>query len=199
MHWNKKGALELSITAIVVLIIAITVLGLAIYFIKNLFGESTKLLTNQLEQIKDQLRKNMEETGDLIVFSGGSELKAKRGSKVDFYVGVRNQGQASKCYRISMVCVKPFLTEGTCTESEKEDAVVGGYYVGNTNWFPKLLQEFEVSPGDIRVLPVTMQIVGNPDTYLSAMNVYEASGGCASPGTWSDKPWQSKSFTVELT
>ena len=97
-----------------------------------------------------------------------------------------------------MVCVKPFLPEGRCTENEQQDAVVGGYNAGRTNWFPKLLQEFEVAPGDIRVLPVTMQIVGNPDTYLSAMNVFEAQGDCANPGSWSDKPWQSKSFTVEL-
>ena len=101
MRWNKKGALELSITAIVVLIIAITVLGLAIFFIKNLFGESTELLTGQLAKIKEQLRKNLEETGELLVMSKGTELEAKRGEKLKFHIGVRNSGGADRENRAS--------------------------------------------------------------------------------------------------
>ncbi len=197
MFRNKKGALELSITAIVVLIIAITVLGLAIFFIKNLFGESTELIGSQLQQVKEQLRSNMEDTGELVVFSKGTEFKVKRGEKIDFYIGVRNQGQDTLCYRVSMRCISPFKTEGSCTVDQVKDVIVGGYDTLGQNWFPRLLETFEVEAGDIAVMPVTMQIVGAPDTYSAAMDVYEADGNC-DQGSFGDSPWQSKRFHVEL-
>ena len=39
---NKIAALQLSITAIVVLILAITMLGLGLTFIRNIFGSATE-------------------------------------------------------------------------------------------------------------------------------------------------------------
>ena len=40
-----------------------------------------------------------------------------------------------------------------------------------------------------------MQIVGNPDTYLAAMEVYES---ISCDANFEGSPWQSKRFTVEL-
>jgi len=204
MRWNKKGALELSITAIVVLIIAITVLGLAIFFIKNLFGESTELITSQLAQVKEQLRSNMEDTGELVVFSKGTELRAKRGEKVEFYIGVRNQNDFTTCYRVAMRCLKPFSTEGSCSTVQPgaQNTVVGGYGVEPAdNWFPVLLQEFDIERNDIQVSPITMRIAGTPDTYLAAMEIYQAESDCAG-SDWGETgetiPWQTKRFHVEL-
>ena len=39
---QKKGALNLSINAIVILILAITMLGLGLAFMRNIFGSATK-------------------------------------------------------------------------------------------------------------------------------------------------------------
>ena len=199
MRWNKKGALELSITAIVVLIIAITVLGLAIFFIKNLFKGGTEIFTSELAKIKDQLRKNIEETGEPVVFSKGSELEAKRGEKVDFYIGVRNSDQMAKCYRVSMKCIKPFSIDKFCTSEGRDPIIVGGYAVETDSWFPRLLQEFEVKSNDIEVLPLTMQVIGAPDTYLMEMEVYKADSDCATGNFASDTPWQSKRFHIVLS
>lgn len=211
MRWNKKAALELSITAIVVLIIAITVLGLAIFFIKNLFKGGTEIFTGELAKIKDQLRKNLEESGELVVFSKGTLLEAKRGEKVDFYIGVRNTGTATKCYRIAMRCIKPFTPVdqgGQCTDAAATDALVGGVEVdgvtrptGTENWFPRILSEFDIRGGDIEVIPVTLQVVGKPDTYLGAADIYEANADCATATTWParESPWQSKRFHVILS
>jgi len=46
---NKRAALELSINAIVIIVIAITVLGLALTFVRNLFVQTTE---TSLEVIK---------------------------------------------------------------------------------------------------------------------------------------------------
>ena len=48
---NKKGALELSINAIVILIIAITMLGLGLGFVRGMFG---KISTQVEEQVASE-------------------------------------------------------------------------------------------------------------------------------------------------
>ncbi|MBS3127550.1 hypothetical protein J4410_00200 [Candidatus Woesearchaeota archaeon] len=39
MFWHKKAALELSINAIVIIVLAMTLLGLGLGFIRNQFSE----------------------------------------------------------------------------------------------------------------------------------------------------------------
>jgi len=203
MRWNKKGALELSITAIVVLIIAITVLGLAIFFIKNLFGESTELLTGQLAQIKDQLRANMEESGELVVFSKGTEFKLKRGERFGFHIGVRNTESNDLCFRIAVECSKPFSTDETCADGVQDPLLVGGIDdAGETpttaNWFPQLLSEFTVEGGDIAVSPATLQIAAaRPDTYLMQLKVFKGDNeDCLAVNNWLP---QTKRFHIMLS
>jgi hypothetical protein len=200
---NKKGALELSITAIVVLIIAITVLGLAIFFIKNLFKGGTEIFTAELSKIKDQLRKNIEESGELIVLSKGSELEVKRGERFEFHIGARNTAPDARCFRIAAVCNKPFTSGETCTDAGNEIIVGGMTDIGETpapgsNWFPRLLSEVEVSGNDIAVSPATLQIAtARPDTYLMQLKVYQGDAAdCGSVSTWTE---QTKRFHVILT
>ena len=183
---NKKG-LELPITAIIVLIIAITFLGLAVYFIKTLFSGGTEILSGEMAKIKGELRKNMEESGESFIFSVGDELEVKRGEPSKFYIGVRNTALgAEKCYRIAMRCLKPFTPEaqgGKCTLQKPSDALVGGSAFDNSplddNWFPTLLSEFTVPSNEVAVNPVTLQIAGaQPDTYLMEAKVYEGDSNC---------------------
>ncbi|MEM4240473.1 MAG: hypothetical protein QXM31_02810 [Candidatus Woesearchaeota archaeon] len=183
MRWNKKGALELSITAIVVLIIAITVLGLAIFFIKNLFKGGTEIFTSELAKIKDTLRKNIEESGELVVMSKGAELEVKRGEKFEFHIGTRNTASKTRCFRIGIVCNKPF-GDHDCTPYGN-DRLVGGLDEAGSppapdeKWFPRLLGEFEVPGNDIGVFPATLQIASaDPDTYLMYLNVYQGLVDC---------------------
>ena len=209
MRRNKKGALELSITAIVVLIIAITLLGLAIFFINNMFKGGTELIGGEFAKIKDQLRKNMEDSGELVVMDKGTELEVKRGSPFPFHIGVRNNAPQTRCFRISIGCVKAFNTE-ECISGGQPNVQVGGRDADNNrpasgeNWFPSLLSEFEVPGGDISVSPATMQIANaNPDTYLMKLYVYqgetdceEGADCCGATSTWST---QTKPFHIILS
>lgn len=202
---NKKGALELSITAIVVLIIAITVLGLAIFFIKNLFKGGTEIFVGELAKIKETLKKNMEETGELVVFSKGTELEAKRGESVKFHVGIRNTGTQELCHLLSVVCKQPFTPGEGCIPGQPgtTEVVVGGLdpdteLPPDYNWFPRLLSRFDIRAGDIEISPVTMQIAtARPDTYLMELQVFQAESDCSNPGVWS--LWQTKRFHVILS
>lgn len=200
---NKKGALELSITAIVVLIIAITVLGLAIFFIKNLFKGGTEIFTSELSKIKDQLRENLKESGELVVMSKGTEIEVKRGSPFEFYIGARNTAPEDRCFRVAIVCNNPFTTGETCINN-KNNVLIGGVNdVGDTpspgeSWFPRLLAETVVPKNDIAVSPVTLQIANaNPDTYLMTLSVYQGDNAdCGLVQTWTP---QTKRFHVVLS
>jgi hypothetical protein len=198
---NKKGALELSITAIVVLIIAITVLGLAIFFIKNLFKEGTDLFTSEFSRIKEQLKKNLEESGELVVMDKGTELEVKRGERFKFNIGVRSTAPEPRCFRVAMWCDKPFTTGETCTSAN--DVIVGGMDdtgaqpATGENWFPLMLAEIDVPGNDIAVSPATLQVANaRPDTYLMSLKVYQGDADCTNVQTWTE---QTKRFHIVLS
>ncbi|HSU73268.1 MAG TPA: hypothetical protein VLJ21_05470, partial [Candidatus Binatia bacterium] len=103
---NKKAALELSINAIVVLILAITILGLGIGFIRGQFGGLTEQFVGVRAEIKDQLITKIKESGDLLVFNR-AELEASIGKKDTFYIGVKNtesnsEGGTGVCYTMGI-------------------------------------------------------------------------------------------------
>jgi hypothetical protein len=202
MRWNKKAALELSITAIVVLIIAITVLGLAIFFIKNLFKGGTEIFTGELAKIKEQLRKNIEETGELIVMSKGTELEVKRGERLEFHIGIRNTVGQDLCYRLAAVCKQPFTTGKECTLNGNNRVVGGQNDQGEVpgdgeEWFPRMLAQFEIPSNDIAVEPVTLQVANaDPDTYQMELQVFQGDAPCGDVGNWKK---QSKRFHVVLS
>src|SRR3989338_5108015 len=52
---EKRGALELSVNTIVVIVIGVTILTLGLYFVKNIFGGLDELGTGALEKAKSQL------------------------------------------------------------------------------------------------------------------------------------------------
>lgn len=180
MLFNNKKGLELPITAIIVLIIAITFLGLAVYFIKTLFTGGTEILSGELAKIKGELRKNMEDSGESFIFSVGDELEVKRGEPLKFYIGVRNTILTEKCYRISMTCLKSFtpVAQGGKCGSLETDLPVGGIDQDGTpppeNWFPKFLSEFTVHGNEVAINPVTLQIASAQlDTYLMEAKVHD--------------------------
>lgn len=201
---NKKGALELSITAIVVLIIAITLLGLAIFFIRNLFSEGTELFTGELAKIKGQLAKSMEESGETVIIDKGERLDVKRGERFTLNIGVRNT-EDERCFRTAFYCVSPFSPGKTCIENLEDPVLVGGLNdagdgpVSGARWFPSVLGQFPVPTNDIVVNPVTLQITSKtpPDTYSMELRVYKAnSDDCSAATEWSK---ETKRFFITLT
>lgn len=206
--FNKKG-LELPITAIIVLIISITFLGLAVYFIKTMFGEGTDLIGGQLAKIKDELRSSMEESGESFTMSSGTELEVKRGERFNFYIGIRNTAGSPKCYKLSIKCLQPF-GGGSCTQSTTKEVNVGGEdliskVTGDNNWFPKLLSQFTVNGNDVAVNPVTLQVSkAQPDTYLMEAQAFASNEftsptqTCSSAQFVATEPEITKRFHVTL-
>jgi len=184
---DKKGALELSITAIVVLIIAITVLGLAISFIKKEFGAGTELVTKELTNIKEQLKEQVRTGGELLVFSVPEQVSI--GKPQGVIIGVRNTAANTEgdnvCFRVEVNCIKPFTPGAQCASDVQGPVAVGGYdpdnawepVIGNHNWFRSILGEFDLKNYEGDVYDATMLVKdAKPDSYQMEIVVYKEPG-----------------------
>lgn len=96
---NKKGSLNLSIEAIVVVVIAFVVLGLGLSFVRSQFsdiGDTTKTIQDQIrQQILDDLR-----TGDKRLSFPGTEINLGKKESSVTAVGVKNVKQGTLKYKL---------------------------------------------------------------------------------------------------
>lgn len=213
MRRNKKGALELSITAIVILIIAITILGLGIGFIKKQFSAGTELVGGKLTEIKEQMKEDIRTSGELLVLNM-PETEVSLGKPQDLLIGVKNtlsnpNNPADKvCYWIEVKCLKAFSQGNTCTPDGMNDVVVGGLDLASNsypqfNWFTSLLSQFDIRKYDAEVYPATLLVRdAQPDRYAMEMNVFRdtSSDSCSNVGEFPSEAqlYASKSFTISV-
>jgi hypothetical protein len=101
--FKKKGALQLSINAIVVLILAITVLGLALTFITNMFAKTTDQLGEMDKQRSTQLINGLLDSNKKLTFED-PVLNVKSGTQTDFYFAISNTASASRAFYIQFKC-----------------------------------------------------------------------------------------------
>ena len=86
---NKKGAVELSLNLIIMLVIGLTVLGLIIGFVTGFLGEAGTGFLGQLgEDDKNKLEQIKNEPGNFAI--SPTSLKVKKNERAKIYVKVRN-------------------------------------------------------------------------------------------------------------
>lgn len=109
---NKKGALELSVTAIVVLILAIVMLGLGLGFVRGMFG---KVSTTLEEQISAEPEPAKASASDPITLSRENVL-ARPGQPIAIKASIFNptNAQWSLVY-LDMQCKNTAGTDVTAT------------------------------------------------------------------------------------
>lgn len=102
---NKKGSLELSVNAIVVLILAITMLGLGLGFMKGMFGKVSQNVDTAIGQ--NQLTNPPSATNPFTISS--NQITLSRGQSQTITLAYFNEGTAS-------VIVAPNISS-TCLSS----------------------------------------------------------------------------------
>ncbi len=202
---NKKASLQLSINAIVILILAITILGLGLGFIKKQFSSLGEQFEAVSAEIKGEIIEKIRQSGDLLVFNK-VEIQATIGKPDTFYVGIKNTGGETNCFRTYVQCIRAL--KGNCDPAQPGVAIpVGGVDImeqrpnADNEWF-QLFDQVDIEGGDVGVFPVTLQIPGkvSPDTYLMSFEIYKAdTGDCTSPA-WptATTPYQSKQFYINV-
>src|SRR3989338_10616564 len=99
MFRNKRASLEISIQAIVIVILAMTLLGLGLGFIRGMFKDIGGVTTDVTEQIRQQILDDLITNDKKVSFPKTQILIDKGGSEV-LAVGIRNKEDAPLCYKI---------------------------------------------------------------------------------------------------
>jgi len=90
---HKKGALTLSINAVVVLILAITMLGLGLGFIRGMFGSTIEQFQALAGQLEQEDRNSLEQSPSEVTFLT-SKIKMSGRSKTIYFAVRNNQADA---------------------------------------------------------------------------------------------------------
>lgn len=105
MLFNKKGSLEISIQAIVIVVLAMTVLGLGLGFIKGMFGDITTVSRGTFDKIADQLQKDLVSSNEKLVFSQ-TKVNLERGKSILLGWGIKNEGNQKLNYWAEFTSIK---------------------------------------------------------------------------------------------
>ena len=87
---SKRGAVELSITTIIVVVIGITLLVLGLAWVQGIFSQLDKLTGEQFTSAQKKIQESM--GADARFYVSGNAFNVKSGEKVEVYVGVQNFG-----------------------------------------------------------------------------------------------------------
>ena len=99
----KKGSLSLSINAIVVLILAVTMLGLGLLFMQNMMGGAMGQLGDVADTVRDQMIEQIRSSGERLSFSANDFFLDRSGS-TEFYYGILNQEQEQETFHLYFGC-----------------------------------------------------------------------------------------------
>lgn len=171
---NKKASLELSVNAIVIVVLAMTLLGLGLAFVKGLFGNIGEISTSTFEKISEQLNKDLATSDSNIVFSK-TRLEIDRGGKSLEGWGIKNDGSTQLKYGIKIKLVScPDAADGTACDPLLIQNDV-------EKWFTYIKGDQKYTLGAAESHTKDVQIVVprvNPGLYLISIIAYE--------GTWID-------------
>ncbi len=167
----KKGSLELSIQAIIIVVIAFVVLGLGLGFVKNTFKDIGGTAGEVQAKIKEQILEDMRTSGKKLSIS--AQVQLERGSQVVENVGIVNTGLSEKAFGINIEFIKkqkPDGTEDTSPEAGQE-----------ITFFYSSLVDKRLSPTVGDVIPVTITAKSSAaGNYLYKVNVLDEA--TSSPG-----------------
>ncbi len=158
MRHQKKSALNLSINAIVILILAITMLGLGLSFMRNIFGSATKEFEEVGGTVKKQMIEQMKESDNTIDLSR-PKVDLKAGEDTQIFIGFKNEGNVLRYFQIS--------ESGSSTTSLGGSDGNNCSVLGSTGSKRVYLEfktgETEVLKGEVVVLPLNIMTSSDVD------------------------------------
>ena len=134
---QRKGSLNLSIQAIVIVVIAFVVLGLGLGFVRNTFKDISGTSSSVQEQIRQQILEDLR-TGNKKLSFPATTLNIEKGNSQDIAIGVKNVNNAELEFRVDIATIKQqgsSLTEADLlTEGQVQFFLNNGpFTLGSTN------------------------------------------------------------------
>lgn len=148
---DKKAAFEMSITTLVIIVIAVVILILGLVFVRQIFGVATRSVSQVDLQVRSQLQKLFGETGrDIVVYTKEVNIKPT-GESISIAFAARRPGGGS----VSDLKYKVTLTpgRGDCIEKNGESVVESWFIIPRALNQPQNFDSYEVDTayGDIVV------------------------------------------------
>jgi len=115
---RKKGALNLTISAIVILILALSMLGLGLTFMRNIFGKATGEFEEISGEVQKQMINQMKQTSKIVDLSG-AVYKIKPGEKKMAYIAFKNTANTEKDFMITGIDGNSLSDATTCGDGKE--------------------------------------------------------------------------------
>ena len=123
MSGDKKAAVELSISTIVIVVLAMSMLILGLVLVRSIFTGATSIADMTNTQVKNQIAKLFAEDQKLVIYPDSRQITIKQGATPDgFGIGIKNLMQGSTTavkFSYEVVVSDPDLQK-KCGVGEKE-------------------------------------------------------------------------------
>ena len=164
MSFNKRASLEISIQAIVIVVLAMTILGLGLGFVRGLFKDIGGTTTQVTEQVKQKILDDLI-TGDKKVSFPATEVQLEKGGSTVISVGIRNKNNQVLKYQVTFIAV-----------TDQNGNVFNPFTP--TPWFqlPPLAQQnyqLDSAEADIRNIRVSIPTSVSTGSYLLTFEVID--------------------------
>ncbi len=157
---RKKGSLNLSIEAIVIIVIAFVVLGLGLGFVRGQFKSITETSSSVQEQIRQQILEDLR-TGNKKLSFPATSLNIEKGQSQDIAIGVKNvKASGDLDFKINVLTLKKQAApEGTDVSKQVEFFFLDG---------PFKLKVTDAEAYNIKILGS-----GDKGTYLVSLKIID--------------------------
>jgi len=147
LRFNKRASLEISIQAIVIVVLAMTLLGLGLTFIRKQFSGLGSIQEEITEQVKQKILNDLIENDKKLSFSR-TEIEIDKGESEVLTIGVRNKNDELLSYEMIFEPIS--------------DPEGGPFTIENPNWFQYAQGQFyELAPAESSVRNVRLTIPPN--------------------------------------
>jgi hypothetical protein len=185
---NKRASLELSIRAIVIVILAMTLLGLGLGFVRNMFQDIGGITTDVTEQIKEQITAQLRTSGEKLSFPATVALS--RGELKTLIIGVQNTGSELIYFGFDLNWDAP-----NSDHAQKSDGTVDSDKTFDEEYDPRYLSDpcsFSLEPAEASAYGINIKAprVAGTDMVVLKVRIAETSsdGSCAADADPSDNP-----------
>lgn len=184
MSFNKRASLEISIQAIVIVVLAMTILGLGLGFVRGLFKNITSTTEDVTEQVRQKVLDDLI-TGDKKLSFPKTEVTLDKGGSTVLSIGIRNKKDSEISYKLKFIPI---------SDPDGSSFLIDGTGTGGKQWFQLQslsTQNFKLAPADTRIHNIRLSIPSNIAKSGSYLLNFEV---------WDDadisKPYDSKDFYV---
>lgn len=163
---NKKGAVELSMTTIIIIVIGITILSLGLVWIRSVFADVTEMSAGAFEQGQTEINEIFGNSKEAVALSP-SETTINQGDTKTVTLAIRNSGTTDLSSVYATVESKAF--GGAATDTMQCGFSDTG--TGQTN-------TFALTSGESTSKGLIVKDDGSAlGTYICAVTVYGLTGG----------------------